>query len=75
MKVFVTRYCLTLGIKEIDVERSIGSPNIVKCGYSCYHKNEWFLTLEEAIKNACERRDRKLKSLKASIGKLENLHF
>lgn len=80
MKVYLTKYALSDGIKEIEAERGVSAADGLitweKHGYSQYaHKGEWFRTLEEAVADAEERRFKKLASLKKQIEKLRKLTF
>lgn len=77
-KVYVTKYALTEGVKEIEVSDCFNvNPTMVaaKIGYGFYHKGEWFRTREEALIDAERRRLRKIKSLRTQLGKLEQLRF
>lgn len=71
MKVWITKYALTSGIKEMEVEQSEYSPDMVheeKWNY-CYHGEgrEWHKTLESAKIKAEEMRLKKIESLKNSL--------
>ena len=76
-KVFITKYCMTLGILEKEVEVlgddmiSVKSHNYT----SYYHKGEWFLDRANAVDNAEKRLARKIVSVKKSLAKLEKLKF
>ena len=78
MKYFITKYVLTVGIQEKNLnETSI--PGLMTDADSqwgqTYHKGEYFPTRESAIRDAERRRDRKMVSLKKSLAKLEGLTF
>lgn len=80
-KVFVTKYALTSGIKEIEGEVMKSNwenwPNCVKDGvYNLrYIGKDAFLDKSEAIKKAEEMRKKKIISLRKQIEKLEKLTF
>ena len=80
MKVYVTKYALTLGIQEREV---------VECGHGMvkdmdtafvaqyYHieGKGWHRTIESAIKHAHVMRDNRIKALEKQIDKLKKLKF
>lgn len=74
MKVYITKYALTEGIFESDVEK--GSDSTVsdrKRGYTSYYHGqgrEWHLTRQSAVDRANQMRLRKLKTLQNQIAKL-----
>lgn len=79
-KVYITKYALTKGVIEKDGEiADYGNGHVrafVHGDYSSYGiGSEAFYTKEEALKNAEERRIKKIESLKKQIKKLENLKF
>lgn len=79
--VFVTKYALTGGIVEREVidlydggmvrARMKGAPN----NYALYFRPDYALSREDAIKQADDKRDRKLASLRKQIAKLEAMTF
>lgn len=78
MKVFITKYALTEGIKEVDAEmtRTNGMIVVKYNNYNqCFHKPDWHETFEEAKAQAEKMRVLKIKSLNKSIDKLESLKF
>lgn len=82
MKVWITKYALTQGIFEIEAERCtnvsddmIEQKNIQWQTYYYGEGNEWHLTKEGAIKRAKEMREKKIKSLKKQLNKIEKLDF
>ena len=78
IKVWITRYALTVGISEENGEQSEFSPNMVSYGrYGHAHGEgkQWHKSLSEAIKRAEVLRTKKIASLRASIAKLEALRF
>ncbi len=79
MKVYITKYALSQGIFEMDVERQSEDGKLV-CGKSwnqSYHGQgvEWCKTKAEAIARAEEMRQKKIASLKKQIEKLEKMKF
>jgi hypothetical protein len=79
MKVWVTKYALTKGIQEVEVDRREDSQY-------CYSKDqwrvqyvglgkEWHLTRDSAVTRANEMRRAKLSSLRKSFAKFEKLNF
>lgn len=79
MKVWITKYALSDGIKELEVEQSDFSPNMVfgKVYNDCYHGEgkEWHRTYASATVRANEMRQKKIASLKKQIEKLEKMRF
>ena len=80
-KVFITKYALTSGIKEMELE-------IVKSNFSnsqdyvregswtfFYIGKDVFLDKSEAVKTAEKMRKKKIASLRKQIEKLEKLSF
>lgn len=79
MKVYITKYALSKGIFELEVEQSKNFPDMV-CGFiydDHYHGEgiEWHRTMEAAITRAEEMRLKKIRSLKKQIEKLERMKF
>lgn len=79
-KVFITKYALTEGIKEIetDIRRNeVRNYEYVSYGnYSFFYIGEdAFTDKSEALKKAEEMRIRKIASLRKQIEKLEKLSF
>ena len=78
--IYITKYALSSGIleKEARIE-DYGNGHLrafVNGYYSSYEiGSEAFLTKEDALKNAEERRLKKIESLKKQIEKLEVLRF
>jgi hypothetical protein len=83
MKVFVTKYALTQGILEVEVE---GEPTVGDMVVSipkpgnyrdCFHGEgkDWHRTLDAARERAEKMRLAKVASLKKSIAKFERLKF
>ncbi len=81
MKIYVVKYALTEGIKELDaeVEHFCGNPRVIerlspfKAGV--YEDYEYTFTLDEARARAYAMRDKKIASLKKQIKKLETMEF
>ena len=81
-KVFITKYALTSGIEEIEMEVKLNDAHFKK---SCYGKfkgfsqrfynDDFHLTKEDALKDAEKKRKKKIESLKKQISKLEQLSF
>jgi hypothetical protein len=74
-KLYVTKYALTQGIEltsgklKDDWFWPDGSFRSLKLGRDC------FLYIDDALKDAEKRREKKILSLKNSIGKLKQLKF
>lgn len=79
IKVFVTKYALTDGIKTVDVVVSDSYPEMVTGPglFEHYHGEgrEWHRTMESAVAQAEKMRTRKIASMKKKLAKLENLKF
>jgi len=75
MEVYVTKYALTQGILIEDAEYLDNGYWKVEGHYSLYNKNECFTDKESAIKNAEERRIKKLQSLDKQIKKYSAMSF
>lgn len=81
MKAFITKYALTAGIQEVDVEQDAASPKLVssrtgfETSYYWGEGRDWHRTRESAVARAEEMRQKKLASLSKSIAKLEKLKF
>ena len=77
MKVYITKYALTSGIEEIEVE--LCSDSMVRdMAHSRYFHGDgkdWHRSLESAKTKAEEMRNKKIASLKKQIDKLERLEF
>lgn len=82
-KVFITRYALTSGIREVEAEIEKSSSRFgnipdyvtINAWTLCYIGKDAFLKKEDAIKKAEEMRKRKIASLLKQIEKLEKLIF
>lgn len=78
MKVYITKYWLTKGIieKEGDI---VYKDSLFKSNNSRYaeyfHKNQFFLTMEEAKKHCEVLRFKKIKILEGQIKKIEEIKF
>lgn len=77
-KVFITKYALTKGIEEVEMEVRLDTRSCYGRynGYiSLFYNNEFHLTKEDALRDAEKRRVKKIESLKKQIEKLECLSF
>jgi len=84
MKVWITKYALTTGIFEADIEQCDGQPTMVvhrgqKTGAcDCYYHGEgkeWHRTFKSAVSRAEEMRDRKVVSMRKQLAKLKAMTF
>ncbi len=82
MKVWITKYALTQGIYEAEVEQSTAAPNMVsqkqKNTYDiCYHGEgrDWHRTEEAARVKANKMVQDKISALKKQLIKLEKVVF
>lgn len=79
-KIYCTKYALSKGIEEFEVEDSEISKKLIPIkpygGYITYlSPGEWHLTKEEAIQRAETLRLNRIKSLEQSIVKVKRLKF
>ena len=83
-KIYITKYALTGGIKEIEANITTYSTSDGKGTEYAREPNSYgsfiigkeaFRSLEDAIKNAEERRQKKIVTLKKQVEKLEKLSF
>lgn len=77
MKVYITKYALTKGVFEITAS-NIGSEGMIKDvanNYNYYLKGDWYENIEDAKKDAEQRRRKKIISLQKQIDKLNKLKF
>ena len=77
MKIYVTKYALTAGIKEHDAEIDGAMATVRVPGWvaSHYHGNDWHMTANAASIRAEEMRVAKINSLRKQIAKLEAVKF
>lgn len=80
MRIFVTKYCLTQGIIEVDAETTHTPGMMYKRGDGWwknvyYHRSEWAATREEAVQKAKAKRDKTVKAMRVKLHKLENMDF
>ena len=78
MRVFITKYALTQGIFEVEVDECEGSPGLVadQSRYtSHYRRPDWHLTREEAADRARVMQATKLGALRRQIRKIEAMTF
>lgn len=78
-KVFITKYALSSGIKEIEAEIIKSDYHNVEYVYYDYQSfsigSNAFLNKADALKKAEEMRKKKIASLKKQISKLEKMTF
>jgi len=81
-KVFITKYALTNGIEEVELDVKENPEHFKKScygkwkGYSQgFYNDDFHLTKEEALIDAEKRRKKKIESLKKQIQKLERMSF
>lgn len=79
MKAYITKYCLTSGIEEIDaVECGEGMISYKSGAYTTYCHGEgkdWHRTYGSAFDRAEDMRQKKIISLQKQIVKLSKLNF
>lgn len=78
MRVWITKYALTTGIFEADVDVSDDFPELVRVSPTQYFQGEgkdWHRTKIEALQRAEEMRQKKIRSLKKQIEKLKKKTF
>lgn len=82
MKVWISKYALTQGIYERDVEQSKESPTMVACQdkafFTEYYHGEgkdWHLTEANAVKKANEMLEKAIFSAEKKITKLKKMTF
>lgn len=79
-KVFITKYALTEGIKEVETDvrkNEVGNYEYVLYGNYSFFRigSDAFTDKSEALKKAEEMRQNKIASLRKQIEKLEKLSF
>ena len=80
-KVFITKYALTSGIKEVETEIHKSTfkdcPNYVRDSAYSFHYigKDAFLNKSEALQKAENMRKKKIASLRKQIEKFEKLSF
>jgi hypothetical protein len=80
MKVYISKYALTKGIFELEVEDcGDGTVKHKNSGYcnDYYHEEgkDYFLTKEDAIKKANELKEKKIQSIEKQLKKLKEIKF
>lgn len=77
MKVWISKYALTKGIFEREVNDCGNGMVEDKSSYVpvYYHGNDWHIDKKSAISRAEEMRKKKIASLKKQIDKLEKMNF
>jgi len=82
MKIYVTKWALTLGILEMEAEDDVDGkrldmayvPGVLLISTSQnFHKREWHRTRAEAITRAEEMRQNKMRSLQKQLMKLSTM--
>jgi len=78
-KAFITKYALTDGIQEVEVEDCFDtSPTMVRPlgnKFTYYHAKDWYLTRDGAVQRAEKMRVDKALSLKKQLKRLEEMRF
>jgi len=75
IKAYVTRYWETRGILEVCGSVSEAGYLHVKGHCMCYGNSEFYTSLSDAIKNAEQKKTKKIESLRKKISKLEKMGF
>lgn len=83
MKVWITKYALTAGVFGTEAVQPVsGRMVVVKARPGCgsngveyFHGRDWHTSHSDAIDQAEDMRDAKIKSLRKQIAKLEALEF
>ena len=79
MKIWVTKYALTIGIQELETEIDPCCPTLAKVkGYlGWFHgsRHEWHRTREAAVARAEAMRQAKIKSVRKQLCRLEAMKF
>lgn len=78
MRVYITKYALTQGIFEVEVDECDGKPGLVADRarfVSHYRKPDWHLTIGEAVSRALVMKSKKIASLRRQIRNIEALKF
>lgn len=77
VEVFITKYALTKGIEKVSGTTRDGRYVSVKArnvfGSYTYGPSEWTATKDGAIAEFCRLRDKKVKSLKRQLAKIESM--
>lgn len=80
-KIYVTKYCLTDGIRIYDWDEKISEIGYVypevenKYFFSFRFARDAFITREEAVQDCEKRRKKKIELLQKQIARIENLNF
>lgn len=76
---YITKYALTQGIFECEVEDcfhiSAGMVKSTKSQHVIFHKGDWHRSRAEAVAKAEDMRRKKVVSLQASLKKFNDLKF
>lgn len=78
-KAYITKYALTIGIREIDAQDCFDTASDMiqdmTNSLAMYHRGDWHRSIEEASAKAEDMRVAKIGSLRKQIAKLEKLRF
>jgi hypothetical protein len=78
---FITKYCLSRGIFEIEAvvtshDKRIIMQTVDGKGINCYyHAREWWEDKDQALKQARKMRNRKVERLRKQIEELNKMRF
>jgi hypothetical protein len=81
MKVWITKWCLTAGIKEHKAELCTGwvpdgsMINVPTMTFGYFHKPDWYDNEADAVAHADTVRIKRISALKKKIVKLEKMKF
>ena len=81
MKIYWTKYCLTSGIIELDVNQTEWDKSIYESDeyrsvyFSENNKKDWYKTKDEALEHSELMRGRKITSIRKQLEKIENVNF
>ena len=79
MKVWITEYALSSGIRETEAEKTNGHVNMIQeqmpCRIVIHRKPHWHVTKAEAVAKAETMREARITSLRKQIAKLEKLNW
>lgn len=78
-KVYITKYCISSGIEEAEVEETAHNPDIVRridrIYPELYYKPFWHESIDDAVKHANEVKRKRIEALKRQIKKLQQKEF
>lgn len=78
MKVYITKYALSIGIFIDEGEECKDIPGMIDTGRLVYYHGEgmeWHKSIGSALKRANIMRENKIKSIKKKLKELENIDF